>query len=236
MSLKSFQEALAEIITSPQIGQAYHQDPGLLDHKYTLTEKERERLLSMIRQKGMKANYMLYQMNRLTPLTMFMGYTMKIIHPRLMDVLRPFWLSYPKTSFQFKDEVAYFSAFLREKMAEGALQLPYLEDVLRIEDALNDIRFDTHEVSYVNDEFFTLHPQARIVYTHYDAGALVEAMVTYDAALPDPGVPVAPGYYVLYYNGRLRCYPVDEPTALALLERRPVEDIPEELVDEEILI
>lgn len=236
MSLKSFQEALAEIITSPLIGQAYHKDPLLLEQKYSLTEREKDRLLGMIRQKGMKANYMLYQMNRLTPLSMLMAYTLKIIHPQLMPLLHEFWKTYPRTSFQFRDEIGFFSAFLKEKIADGQLDMPYLEDVLCIDDALNDIRFDTEELSYANDEFFTLHPLARIVHLTYDATELVEAMVTYDAAQPLPEVTVAPGYYVLYYNGRLRCYPVDTPTAMALIEKRPVEDIPEELVDDEILI
>ncbi|WP_118972628.1 hypothetical protein [Taibaiella koreensis] len=236
MSLKSFQEALAEIISSPLIGQAYYKDPASLEQKYSLTEKERNRLLGMIQQKSMKANYMLYQMNRLTPLTMLMNYTLKIIHPQLMPLLHEFWKAYPRTSFQFKDEIGFFSDFLKKKIAAGQLDMPFLEDVLNIDDALNDIRFDKDETSYVNDDFFTLHPLARVVHLTYDATALVEAMVTYDAAQPAPDVPVAPGYYVLYYSGRLRCYPVDAATAEALLERRAVEDIPEELVDDEILI
>lgn len=235
MSLRSFQEALAEIITSPQIGHAYQSDPALLERKYTLTGKERDRLLHMIRQKGMRTNYMLYQMNRLTPLTMFMAYTLKILHPQLMSILHPFWKAYPKTSFQFKDEIAYFSAFLKEKIADGSLDLPYLEDVIRIEDAVNHIRFDSPETSYVNDDFFTLHPSARIVYMEHEAQHLIEAMVTYDAAQP-PAVPQAPGYYVLFYNERLKAYPVEAPAAEALIEKRPVEDIPEELVDLGILI
>jgi hypothetical protein len=235
MSLKDFQLALAEIITSPQIGQAYHKDPGSLDLKYALSEKEKNRLLSMVSQKGMRTNYMLYQMNRLTPLTMFMGYTLKILHPRLMNVLHSFWAAYPKTSFQFRDEVAFFSAFLKKSIADGKLDLPYLEDVICLEDALNQIRFAQGDISYANDEFFTLHPAARIVYLEHDAHLLVEAMVTYDAAQP-PVVPKVPGYYVLYFNGRLKTYPIAAEAAEALIEKRPVEDIPEELVDLGILI
>lgn len=189
----------------------------------------------MVSQRGMRTNYMLYQMNRLTPLTMFMGYTLKILHPQLMSVLHRFWAAYPQTSFQFRDEVAFFSAFLKKQLAEGALDLPYLEDVLRMEDALNHIRFDQEETSYANDDFFTLHPLARIVYMEHDAHLLIEAMVTYDASQP-PVVPEAGGYYVLYFNGRLKAYPVDAPAAEALIEKRPVEDVPEELVDLGILI
>lgn len=235
MSLKSFQEALAEIITSPQIGQAYQKDPVLLDQKYTLSEKERGRLLGMIGQKGMRINYMLYQMNRLTPLTMLMPYTLKILHPQLMSVLHPFWRTYPKTSFQFKDEIAYFSAFLKEKIAEGSLDFPYLEDVVNVEDAINDIRFHTEESSDANDEFYTLHPSARVVYMQYDAHLLVEAMVTYDSAQA-PGVPEAPGYYILYFNGRLTTFPVDTPAALSLLAGEPIEDVPEDLVEIGLLV
>lgn len=236
MSLRSFQEALAEIITSPQIGQAYYADPALLDQKYTLSEKERNRLLGMIRQKGMRANYMLYQMNRLTPLTMLMAYTLKILHPQLMSVLHPFWKAYPKTSFQFRDEIAYFSAFLKKQITEETLDHPFLEDVVNLEEAINDIRFNTEEQESFNDEFYTLHPSARIIYMQHDAAELVEVMVTYDSAQPLPPVTVAPGYYLLYYNGRLTTYPVDEPTAMALIEKRPVEDVPDDLVEIGLLV
>lgn len=236
MSLRSFQEALAEIITSPQIGKAYHNDPGLLDLKYTLSAKEKSRLLHMIAQKGMRTNYMLYQMNRLTPLSMFMAYTLKIIHPQLMPILHRFWASYPKTSFQFKDELACFSAFLKQQIADGILDFRYLEDVMAVDDALNDIRFTTTAPGDANDEFYTLHPQARVVYLQHEAQALVAAMVTYDAAAPDPEVPVAPGYYLLFYNGRLQSFPVDTPTAMALIERRPVEEVPDDLVEIGLLI
>lgn len=235
MSLKSFQEALAEIITSPQIGKTYGDDPALLDQKYTLSEKEKLRLLDMIGQKGMRANYMLYQMNRLTPLTMFMAYTLKILQPRLMHVLRAFWAAYPRPSFQFKDELQTFSSFLWEQIAKGAALFHLLEDVLRVEDAINDIRFDTGETSLINDEFFTLHPGARLVHLEHDAAALVEAMVTYDAAQP-PAVPEAPGYYVLYYDGRLRTYPIEAPAAEALLAQQPIEEVPEELVEAGVLV
>ncbi len=235
MSLRSFQEALAEIITSPQIGRAYNDNPALLDQKYTLSEKERNRLIGMIQQKGMRVNYMLYQMNRLTPLSMFMAYTLKILHPQLMPVLHRFWAAYPKTSFQFKDEVGTFTSFLQEQIAEGTLQLPYLEDVLKVDDAINHIRFEADGVSYANDEFYTLHPQARIVYLGYDAQSLIEAMVVYDAAEP-PVLPEAPGYYVLYFNGRLKGYPIDDAAAAALLDRQPVEDVPDELVEIGVLI
>ena len=236
MSLKSFQEALAEIITSPQIGNTYHKDPALLDQKYTLTEKERGRLLGMIQQKGMRINYMLYQMNRLTPLTMLMPYSLKILHPQLMSVLHQFWAAYPKTSFQFVDELSFFSSFLKEKIAEGVLDLPYLEDVICVEDAINDIRFSTRENSDANDEFYTLHPSARVVYMEHEADLLVKTMVTYDSSLPLPAVPKAEGYYVLHYNGRLTTYPLDTAAALSLLDKQPVEDVPDELVEMGLLI
>lgn len=235
MSLRSFQEALAEIITSPQIGRAYNDNPALLDQKYTLSERERNRLIGMIQQKGMRTNYMLYQMNRLTPLSMFMAYTLKILHPQLMNVLHQFWAAYPKTSFQFKDEVATFSSFLQEKIAGGSLRLPYLEDVLKVDDAINNIRFETDGNSAANDEFYTLHPSARIVYLEHDAQLLIETMVVYDATQP-PVLPEAPGYYVLYFNGRLKAYPVDAPAAEALLDRQPVEDVPDDLVEIGVLI
>lgn len=237
MSLKSFQLALAEIISNPQTGKRYSENPNLMDSRYELTEKEKERLAAMAGQKGMRANYMLYQMNRMTPLSMFMGYTLKVLRPQLMAVLQQFWAQYPQTSFQFRDELAFFVAFLKQEMDADRLSIPYLRDIVAIDEAINDIRLpneDTQEEA--NDEFYTLHPLARIVFLEHDPDMLVEAMVTFNPAVPIPDIPLATSHYALFFGEQLAFFPVEEPAAEALLERRPVEIVPEELVEIGLLV
>lgn len=235
MSLRSFQLALADIISNPRASSRYPENPALLDERYELTEKEKERLISMIGQKGMRANYMLYQVNRMTPLSMFMGYTLKILRPQLMAVMNGFWEQYPRTSFQFRDELAFFTAYLKREMDAGRLSLPYLRDIVSIDEHINHIRLSTDEPPLANDEFYTLHPSARIVYLEYDPDALVEAMVTFNPSVPIPDIPEARGYYVLYFGEQLAFFSIDEAAALALLERRPIEDVPEDLLETGLL-
>ncbi len=88
MSLKSYQLALAAIVASPQKGKAYAADPTLLETEYALSPAERDRLLYMLQQKGMRINYMLYQTNRMTPLSIFMPYTFKVLRPQLLGIMQ----------------------------------------------------------------------------------------------------------------------------------------------------
>ncbi len=232
MSLKSFQLALAEIIANPKSGKAYLNDPALLDRKYMLTGTERNRLLHMLQQKGMRINYMLYQTNRMTPLSIFMPYTLKILRPQLLGIVQEFWAVYPKTPFQFKEEIALFSSFLKQKILVDGLSVPYLEDLILLEDTLNDIRFGEHkEPEMAGEPAFVLHPAVRVIDTEHDPGLLAQAMVTYNAAAPAPVIPPAASPFLMKYVTRLEFYPVDAGTAVCLAENRPLDPVPQDLID-----
>jgi hypothetical protein len=232
MSLKSFQLALADIIASPRTGKAYLNDPALLDQKYTLTETERNRLLYMLQQKGMRINYMLYQTNRMTPLSIFMPYTLKILRPQLLAIVQEFWVTYPKTPFQFKEELGLFSSFLKTKISQGLLDVPYLEDLILLEDSLNDIRFgDGAGIATAEDTSYALHPAVRIIHTEYNPALLAEAMVTYNASAPMPVIPPAASPFLMKYISRLELYPVDLAIASSFEEGRPVPAVSKDLID-----
>lgn len=232
MSLKSFQLALAEIISSPKTGKAYLSDPALLDGKYNLTDTERNRLLHMLEQKGMRINYMLYQTNRMTPLSIFMPYTLKILRPQLLGIVQEFWARYPKTPFQFKEEIALFSSFLKQKMLLDGLSVPYLEDLILLEDTLNDIRFSEAREYHASDATsFVLHPAVRVIETEHDPAQLAEAMVTYKAPAPMPVIPLAAGPFLMKYTSRLELYPVDAGIAACLEHNHPLDALPQDLID-----
>lgn len=232
MSLKSFQLALADIIANPRTGKAYLNEPALLDQKYTLTETERSRLLYMLQQKGMRINYMLYQTNRMTPLSIFMPYTLKILRPQLLGIVQEFWVAYPKTPFQFKEELGLFSSFLKTKISQGLLDVPYLEDLILLEDSLNDIRFGNGAgIATAGDTLYTLHPAVRVIHPEYDPALLTEVMVTYNAAAPMPVIPPAASPFLMKYISRLELYPVDIATAASFEEGRPVPAVADDLIN-----
>lgn len=230
MSLKSFQLALAEIVSSPKTGKAYAADPALLDAKYQLTDMERSRLLFMLQQKGMRINYMLYQSNRITPLSIFMPYTFKVLRPQLIGMVQAFWQAYPKTAFQFREEIGLFSAFLKEQVAHKGLEAPFLNDLILLEDTLNDIRFGAGAMP-VTDTGYSLHPSVRLLRTEHDPQLLSQAMVTYDHTLPPPFIPAAESPYLMRFTGRLELFPIDEAVALALESGNPAAAMPQELAD-----
>jgi len=229
MSLKSFQLALAEIISSPLTGRAYRENPGLLEQKYTLTPREQNRLLSMLAQKGMRANYMLYQTNRMTPLSMFMPYTLKLVRARAIALAQEFWAAHPRTAFQFMDEVALFSAFLKKKVQAGLLSAPCLEDIICLEDAINHIRF-RNNAAPAEGSRYSLHPLVRVVQVTADPEQLTAAMAAFDPAGPPPDVPDAKGHYLLKYDKRLWFHAIGPSLAAALSLAQPVTAVPAELV------
>lgn len=232
MSLKSFQLALAEIISNPKTGKAYLNDPALLDRKYTLTDTERNRLVHMLQQKGMRINYMLYQTNRMTPLSIFMPYTLKSLRPQLLGLVQEFWAAYPKTPFQFKEEIALFSSFLKQKMLLNGLEAPYLEDLILLEDTLNDIRFaESKEVDATEESSFVLHPAVRVISTEYDPALLASAMVTYNPSAPAPLIPLADSPFLMKYITQLEFYPVDADIAVNLTESPTFYAVPQDLID-----
>ncbi|PSK92580.1 hypothetical protein [Taibaiella chishuiensis] len=235
MSLKSYQLALAAIVASPQKGKAYAADPALLEAEFELTPAERDRLLYMLQQKGMRINYMLYQTNRMTPLSIFMPYTFKVLRPQLLGIVQQFWKVYPKTAFQFKEEIVLFSDFLKEKIDRDGLDAPFLRDVIRLEDGLNDIRFGMQPPAAPG--IFSLHPAVRVLRTTVDPQLLAEAMVTYDHTAAAPLIPPAGGPFLMRYITRLELFPVTAALAAALEQGNlPEESMPQDLVDQGLVL
>ncbi len=235
MSLKSYQLALAAIVASPQKGKAYAADPTLLETEYALSPAERDRLLYMLQQKGMRINYMSYQTNRMTPLSIFMPYTFKVLRPQLLGIMQQFWKVYPKTAFQFKEEIGLFSSFLKEKIDRDGLDAPFLRDVIRLEDGLNDIRFGM--LPQPAPGIFSLHPSVRVLHTTVDPQLLAEAMVTYVHTEPAPDIPPAAGPFLMRYITRLELFPVTAALAASLEhDRLPEASMPQELIDQGLVL
>lgn len=140
MSARDFQLALASLIASPEACYRILKE-GDIPGNFTLTDKERHRLLSIISQRGMSACCSLYRMNRVTPVYSQLSNTCMLLREDLIPLVEEFWQYLSKPSLQFREEVLEFAAFLMKKIDTGEIDRPYLKEVLQLETAMNELSY-----------------------------------------------------------------------------------------------
>lgn len=176
--MTGFQKLFAHMVADPDLCRRIKNEPGTLSQvAYDLTEKEKERIVHMAHQRGMGTNCMLYQINRFTPLLEYMPYTCKVLHDSVRQYAREYWDGYLKTNLQFRDEALLFARFMLQKIQNGDVSIPYLEDIVKLEITLNHIQFyvfDTPETpGVVAVHTAGLAGDARMVYMKHDLRTLV---------------------------------------------------------------
>lgn len=233
MSLKEFQQAFADLVANGDLCRAVKQTPGLLDEKYILTPLEKDRILYLLQQsRGIGTSCMLYQINRFTPLYDLMPYTCNILGERTREYTRQFWDYYPKSNFQFRDEVMMFSKFLLEQVALGRMaHIPIMESLVNLEMAGNCIRFAvTGNVPSQAVIFLeSLGTANRLLFSRYEVVQMLAALDQLGA-----GVPV--NYEEI---GEVNCYYLvhftDRRFAVQMLSDAEAGAIIEERMDQEVL-
>jgi hypothetical protein len=145
MSLEAVQQAFADLVASPRRCVEVRQDASLLDG-YTLTARERRRLLAMVRHPGMSHNCTLYRANRLTPIARSLPRTCVRLGSRLATELEAFWAAQPDSELQFKREAERFARFLLQRLRAGALPDTSIADDIHAELQVLGVRFgaDVH--------------------------------------------------------------------------------------------
>ena len=111
--LVAFQKALAELTASPALCRQVRADPGILRHRYQLSNKEQRRLAGIVASKGMEANCMLYRANRLAPVALNLPQTCDAIRDQLNELVSAYWESEPTTDVHFLVEAERFCRFLQ---------------------------------------------------------------------------------------------------------------------------
>ena len=117
--LAEFQQALADLVGSPEFCRNIRGDPSQLRSRYDLSQREYDRLVSIINQKGMACNCMLYRANRLAPLALNLREFCRALGPRLGPLLSEYSVLYPNTNVHFYMECERFCRFIVRKMQEG---------------------------------------------------------------------------------------------------------------------
>lgn len=141
MSLSDFQIAFASLIASPQLCERTLMDETPFFSSFDLTEREKLRLRTVLRQKGISACCSLYRMNRLTPIYTQLSNTSVLLGDDLLSYVEEFWLQYSDSTLQYRDEVLKFGSFLMEQIENDSIRIPYLKEVLQLEMAINELSY-----------------------------------------------------------------------------------------------
>ncbi len=124
--LVDFQQALADLVASPNLCIEVRRNPSVLRERYRLTDREARRLAGVVNHPSMECNCMLYRANRLAPLAMNLPGLVKALGADLRGVLDGFWKRYSNTDVHFYIESYRFCEFIQEELARGRL---FNEDV-----------------------------------------------------------------------------------------------------------
>jgi hypothetical protein len=121
--LVEFQQALADLVASPDFCRQIRADPSQLRQRYDLSQKEYERLVKMVNHGAMECNCMLYRANRLAPLAMNLHQFCKALGPRLGSLLSEYSIRYPNTNVHFYAECDRFCQFIIGKIKGEGFEL-----------------------------------------------------------------------------------------------------------------
>lgn len=119
--LVDFQQALAELVGSPELTAAVRDRPSLLAERYDLTDAERARLAAMVAHRGMTANLVLYRANRLAPVVLNLPKLCDALGPELKPLLWAYWRSTPRSDVHFLVESDRFRVFVEDAIGRGDL-------------------------------------------------------------------------------------------------------------------
>ncbi|MER6949680.1 hypothetical protein ABT294_37275 [Nonomuraea sp. NPDC000554] len=138
MSLAEFQRATAEFVASPERCVRAGADFDAEVREFALDERERRRLRAMLADRGMSVNCTLYRVNRFVTIFSVLPLTCRLLGAAARTELEEFWRHSPAT-LQYRDEAHAFGAWLRQRMAAGAIPPGQAADVLRAELAAFDL-------------------------------------------------------------------------------------------------
>jgi hypothetical protein len=133
MSLVEYQRALSDLAASPELCRALKADAGPVLDRWDLTDVERRRVEASIRHPGWVVNCTLWRANRLGPIYTLLARSCFVLGERFRDEVDRFWALHPRPDFMTRREVPRFAGFLRDRLAEGGIDDPYLDEVLAFE-------------------------------------------------------------------------------------------------------
>src|SRR5215208_487041 len=125
MSIAEFQRAFADLIASPE---------------RCVALREKKRLETMVHHEAMSVNCSLYRVNRLIPVYSVLPHSCRLLGNRLMDELDAFWAASRHATLQYRWESWRFGLWLEERIAARRLPGGPVEDAIRLEMAMFDVK------------------------------------------------------------------------------------------------
>lgn len=197
MTMEAFQQAMCDLVASPDLCIALIESPEKVLGRYDLSDRDRRRLVEVVQQPGMLVNCSLYRANRLSPIYNLIPHTCFLLGNALLDEATEFWKGFKETRMQFHEEVQRFGEFLRGRVEMGFVQNPMLLEVLEYELALNEFRYNPR-LKTVAGERVQLHPLVRVVLFKHEPKRLLEFL---DERRPPP-YDLAEGEFWLLLDGK----------------------------------
>jgi hypothetical protein len=143
MSLLGYQQAFCDMVASPEMCVRVRANAAEALSPYDITLKERGRLAAIAGQRGMSTSCTLHRLNRMTPIYSYLPLTCTLLGDNLMREAERFWSECRLEDLQFKPETRRFATFLQRRIADGVLDDPRMDDVLRLELAALDLQWQT---------------------------------------------------------------------------------------------
>ena len=207
MSLQTFQQALSDLTSSPELCVQARDNPKKVLGSYHLSSRELMRITIILHQRGMSTNCTLYRANRITPLYTLLPNTCFLLGKDLMRHAELFWKSYKETNLVFKQEITYFCNYLVKQIRSKTITSPFLEEILGLERAIVEFGFlSRKEISYEEhctnlneiDPTVRLHPLIKVVPFVHDPIVLL----SYLAEVQLPPEDINRGKYYLLLDAR----------------------------------
>lgn len=107
-------------------------DHGMLEGA-DLTDRERTRLLGVVREAGIGIHCTLSRGNRLEGVAALMPMTFTLLEPVLRGLMDEHWEETRPSNYQLAGLEVAFAGFLRRKIDKGELQIEYLPEILEYE-------------------------------------------------------------------------------------------------------
>lgn len=200
MSLRGFQQALADLVASPEMCRTARGDPAAVLGRYELTPREERRLAEVVRQRGMATTCALYRANRLAPPYTLLPLTCFVLGPRLREELERCWGAHPRPADLAEEEIGRFAELLRARLASGELADPVLGEVLEYE--LAQVALGLLPLPGADpapaDGPARAHPRVRVVAFRHEPAALLRLLAERQA----PPYEVEEGEFYLLLDAR----------------------------------
>lgn len=175
MSLQAFQQALSELVMSPEFRQRLQEEPEAALAAYDLDPRERRRVLSVAADQRVRASTVIHRSFRLGMLLDTMPRTCAALgNAGLKEIVHAYWRSHLPKDYYYAREAARFGAYLLEQLAGGEVVSPYAEEVLHFELASLELRRSASDEAGTPAEEPT--PAERRVTFRHDPRVLLPAL------------------------------------------------------------